>query len=81
VQSILFVIAGFYGSIGFVNGFLIVLQLFCASLVVIYSDELLQKGYGIGSGISLFTSAAVSLEMMWMVRYSIIEHSCLSFNN
>lgn len=33
---------------------LLVVQLVVAGLVVILLDELLQKGYGLGSGISLF---------------------------
>ena len=66
-QSVSFVIAGFYGSVGIVNGILLILQLFGAALVVIYCDELLQKGYGVGSGISLFTCGAVSLEVLWKV--------------
>lgn len=64
-MSVLFVAAGFYGSVGVVKGVVIVFQLFGASLVVIYFDEALQKGYGIGSGISLFTCAAVSLDIFW----------------
>lgn len=66
-QSVLFVAAGFYGSVGIVRGAMIFVQLFGAALVVIYFDELLQKGYGIGSGIALFTCAAVSLDMLWKV--------------
>jgi protein transport protein SEC61 subunit alpha len=69
LQSILFVVAGFYGSVGFLTGAVIIVQLFVASMIVIYFDELLQKGYGIGSGISLFTCAAVSLDVMWKVWY------------
>lgn len=68
LQSVLFVLAGFYGSVGVVKSFLLIVQLFASSCVVIYFDELLQKGYGIGSGISLFTWSAVSLEFMWKVR-------------
>ena len=67
VQSVLCVVAGFYGSVGVLKGFLIIFQLFGSSLVVIYLDEMLQKGYGLGSGISLFTCAAVSMEMIWKV--------------
>lgn len=66
-QSVLYVLAGFYGSVGILKGLLIMFQLFASSLIVIYLDEMLQKGYGIGSGISLFTCGAVSLEMIWKV--------------
>jgi len=64
-QAVSFVLAGFYGSVGVINGVLLILQLFGAALVVIYCDEMLQKGYGVGSGISLFTCGAVSLEVLW----------------
>jgi protein transport protein SEC61 subunit alpha len=39
---------------------LIVAQLMMAGLVVILLDEMLKKGYGLGSGISLFIVANTS---------------------
>ena len=42
-------------------------QLFGEALGVIYFGEMIQKGYGLGSGISLFTCGAVSLELLWKV--------------
>ncbi|KAL6596702.1 hypothetical protein ACP70R_047345 [Stipagrostis hirtigluma subsp. patula] len=41
------VLLGMYGSVGALGGALIVLQLFSASLVVIFLDDLLDKGYGL----------------------------------
>ena len=38
---------------------LLIVQLVLAGLVVILLDELLQKGYGLGSGISLFIATNV----------------------
>jgi protein transport protein SEC61 subunit alpha len=67
-QSVFFVVAGLYGSpasIGLVNSVLIVAQLFGASVVVILLDEMLQKGHGLGSGVSLFTSVAIATEVVW----------------
>jgi protein transport protein SEC61 subunit alpha len=55
-----------YGSYGnsstmsFATMFIIVAQLLMAGLVVIMLDELLKKGYGLGSGISLFIVANTS---------------------
>jgi preprotein translocase SecY subunit len=40
-------------------------QLFFASVVVLLLDELIQKGWGIGSGISLFILAGVAQTFMW----------------
>ena len=40
-------------------------QLLCAGLVVLLLDELLQKGYGLGSGISLFIATNVCETIVW----------------
>ena len=53
----MYVFAGMYGpvsTIGAGNAILIIFQLFMAGLVIITLDELMTKGYGLGSGISLF---------------------------
>jgi preprotein translocase subunit SecY len=44
---------------------LVILQLFFAAMLVIIFDEMLQKGWGIGSAISLFILAGVARTMMW----------------
>lgn len=41
------------------------MQLVLAGLVVILLDELLQKGYGLGSGISLFIATNICETIMW----------------
>uniref|UniRef100_A0A0E0KHP3 Translocon Sec61/SecY plug domain-containing protein n=1 Tax=Oryza punctata TaxID=4537 RepID=A0A0E0KHP3_ORYPU len=59
-EATAYVLSGAYGSVGVLgagNSVLIVLQLVFGGMVVIFLDELLQKGYGFGSGISLFTAA------------------------
>uniref|UniRef100_A0A0E0II19 Translocon Sec61/SecY plug domain-containing protein n=1 Tax=Oryza nivara TaxID=4536 RepID=A0A0E0II19_ORYNI len=55
-EAVAYVLSGMYGSVsqlGTGNAILIILQLFFAGIIVICLDELLQKGYGLGSGISL----------------------------
>jgi preprotein translocase SecY subunit len=42
-------------------------QLIGASIVVMYLDELIQKGWGLGSGISLFIMAGVAQAIMWSI--------------
>lgn len=42
-----------------------VLQLFVAGLIVLLLDELLQKGYGLGSGISLFIATNICETIVW----------------
>lgn len=51
----------------FVNMALIVAQLMMAGLVVIMLDEMLKKGYGLGSGISLFIVANTSEVIFWQM--------------
>lgn len=41
------------------------LQLFFAGIIVICLDELLQKGYGLGSGISLFIATNICESIIW----------------
>ena len=44
---------------------MIILQLFAAGMVVIILEELLQKGYGLGSGISLFIATNICESIIW----------------
>ena len=44
---------------------LLIIQLISASLIVILLDELLQKGYGLGSGISLFIATNICESIIW----------------
>jgi protein transport protein SEC61 subunit alpha len=44
---------------------LIIIQLVFAGILVILLDELMQKGYGIGSGISLFIATNISENIIW----------------
>lgn len=61
-QAIVYVYSGLYGhpsDLGPGVCLLLVVQLLLASMVVILLDELLQKGYGLGSGISLFIATNI----------------------
>ena len=63
-----YVFTGLYGppsELGAGIVFLLILQLVAASMVVILLDELLQKGYGLGSGISLFIASNICETIMW----------------
>merc|ERR1739848_819971 len=56
-EAAAYVLSGMYGDVrelGAGNAILIILQLFFAGVMVLLPDELMQKGYGMGSGISLF---------------------------
>lgn len=43
----------------------IMLELIAAGIVLMLMDEMLQKGWGIGSGISLFIAAGVAQQIWW----------------
>jgi preprotein translocase subunit SecY len=46
---------------------ILVAQLVGSSLIVMYLDETIQKGWGLGSGISLFIMAGVAQGIMWSI--------------
>jgi len=51
--------------LGYANAFLIITQLMFAGIICILLDELLQKGYGMGHGISLFIASNVCENIFW----------------
>ncbi|UCE43885.1 MAG: preprotein translocase subunit SecY, partial [Candidatus Bathyarchaeota archaeon] len=65
VQASAYLIGGVYGSLTPTVSLVIFIQLMVAGLVLMLLDELLQKGWGIGSGISLFILAGVAQSIMW----------------
>lgn len=67
-EAIAYVVSGMYGdlnTLGAGNAILIVLQLFFSGMVVLILDELLTKGYGLGSGISLFIATNICESIIW----------------
>lgn len=67
-EAVAYVMSGMYGEIkdlGAGNAILIILQLFIAGVIVLVLDELLQKGYGMGSGISLFIATNICETIVW----------------
>jgi len=67
-EAVAYVASGMYGPVselGYGNATLIILQLFCAGVIVLVLDELLQKGYGLGSGISLFIATNICESIVW----------------
>ncbi len=45
--------------------YIMVGQLMAASIIIMFLDELIQKGWGLGSGISLFIMAGVAQQILW----------------
>lgn len=46
-------------------GYILIGQLMAASVIIMLLDELIQKGWGLGSGISLFIMAGVTQQILW----------------
>jgi protein transport protein SEC61 subunit alpha len=67
-QAVSYVLSGMYGDVkelGAGNAILVIFQLCFAGVVVLLLDELLEKGYGIGSGISLFIATGICETIVW----------------
>lgn len=67
-QAVVVVLSGNYGrpgDLGIAISLLLIFQLMFASFIVLLLDELLSKGYGLGSGISLFTATNIAEQIFW----------------
>jgi len=67
-EAVAYVWSGMYGDVdklGAGNAIMIIIQLTFAGVVVIMLDELLNKGYGLGSGISLFIATNICENILW----------------
>jgi preprotein translocase subunit SecY len=60
-----YLLGGTYGTLTAQTEIIILVQLVIAGIVVLLLDELLQKGWGLGSGISLFIAAGVAQSIWW----------------
>ena len=65
IQAAAYLISGMYGAMASTATIVIFLQLIASGLVVMLLDELIQKGWGLGSGISLFIMAGVAQNILW----------------
>jgi protein transport protein SEC61 subunit alpha len=64
-EAAAYLFGGAYGEgISLLTGTLIFLQLLAAGIVIMLMDEILQKGWGLGSGISLFIAGGVSFNIL-----------------
>jgi len=63
VQASAYIIGGVYGRLDMITSLIVFLQLIAAGIVIILLDELVQKGWGIGSGVSLFILAGVAQQI------------------
>lgn len=65
-EAAVLIIARTYGDLSTYQAMLVFLQLTIAGIVLILMDETLQKGWGLGSGISLFIAANVAGQILWL---------------
>jgi len=63
-QASAYIISGLFGNLKFTQSLIIFAQLLAAGLIIMLLDEMIQKGWGIGSGISLFILAGVARRIM-----------------
>jgi len=64
-EATLYVFSGYLGTgLSLTTTVIVVVQLIGASIMVFLLDQMVQKGWGIGSGISLFICAGVALRFM-----------------
>ncbi|MBN1217224.1 MAG: preprotein translocase subunit SecY [Candidatus Lokiarchaeota archaeon] len=64
-NALMYILGGQFGDVGLSNGLFIFFQLFFAGILIILMDELLQKGWGLGSGVSLFIAANIAGQIFW----------------
>lgn len=67
-NTIAYLVGGAFGNledIGPASVIFIFLQLFFSGMIIILLDEMLQKGWGIGSGVSLFIATGVAGQVFW----------------
>ena len=67
-QGTAYILSGMYGDLGELGygyALLLLIQLVTAGLIVILLDEVLNKGYGLGSGISLFIATNICETILW----------------
>jgi preprotein translocase SecY subunit len=65
IQAGAYLISGMYGNDLGIAAIVIFFQLVAAGVIVMLLDELVQKGWGLGSGISLFIMAGVAQNILW----------------
>lgn len=64
-EATAYAFSGIYGRLTFNATLAVILQLVLASMLVMLFDEMIQKGWGIGSGVSLFILAGVAEQFVW----------------
>ena len=72
VEALAYIMGGAYGHLSTNAALMVFMQLFLATMLVMLMDEMLQKGWGIGSGVSLFIAAGVAQRIFWQLFSPIV---------
>lgn len=68
-EGVAYILGGAYPGVSFQSdpdlALLILAQLIAAGIMIILLDEMIQKGWGLGSGISLFIAGGVATQITW----------------
>ncbi|MFW9809180.1 MAG: preprotein translocase subunit SecY [Candidatus Thorarchaeota archaeon] len=64
-QAIAYIMGAAYGNLTPTAAVLVFIQLFLSGIIVILMDELVQKGWGLGSGVSLFIMTNVAGQVLF----------------
>jgi preprotein translocase SecY subunit len=65
VQAFAYMVSGMYSVPSAAIAIIVFLQLLASGIIILLMDELIQKGWGLGSGISLFIMAGVAQQIIW----------------
>jgi len=65
VQAFAYMVSGMYSVPSSAIAIIVFLQLLASGIIILLMDELVQKGWGLGSGISLFIMAGVAQQILW----------------
>lgn len=72
LNIVAYLMGGAFGDLSIANATFVFLQLLFSGVIIILLDEILQKGWGIGSGVSLFIATGVAGQVFWSL-FSFIE--------
>ncbi|MBY9012619.1 MAG: preprotein translocase subunit SecY [Candidatus Lokiarchaeota archaeon] len=65
LNIVAYLMGGAFGPLTISNATFVFLQLLFSGVIIILLDEILQKGWGIGSGVSLFIATGVAGQVFW----------------
>ncbi len=72
LNIVAYLLGGAFGELTISNATFVFLQLLVSGVIIILLDEILQKGWGIGSGVSLFIATGVAGQIFWSM-FSFID--------